>query len=81
MEKLENILKVHRNDKYVDKWTIVVKTEEGIETLCCSDAPDHPQGVFSMINGYYTSSEDEEKNWEDLPQTLQKFITNYLTNE
>ena len=81
MNKPENILKVHFNDKYVDKWTIVLRTKNRIKTLCCSDDPDHPQGVFSMTSGYYTSSEDEEKKWEDLPQTLQKFIINYLTNE
>ena len=82
MNKPENVFQVRLNNKYVDRWTVYVSNESGeTETLCCSDDPDHPQGVFSMTSGYYISATDEEKNWDDLPKTLKKFIINYLTNK
>ena len=70
------------DDKFADCWTIGVEYDnDDYKTLSCSDNPSHPQGVFSSSEEKYSDENDNEyliKEWEDLPETLQKFLINYI---
>lgn len=66
-------------DGFADHWTIGVDWGYRYETITSSDNPSHPQGVFFSTMGDYTFGSGKEKYWKDLPETLQKFLINYIS--
>jgi len=82
LKKSEYIESIVFNEKFADCWTIVIDYDGyDYETLTCSDNPSHPQGVFSSNEGRCFDENSEEhliKEWEDLPETLQKFLIDYI---
>ena len=78
--KPEQIEFIGFNPNFVDHWVVLINWQEnGYETISASDNPSHPQGVFSSTP-FFVDNLDEEntKSWEDLPETLQKFLINYI---
>lgn len=80
--KPEQIDTILYNNKFADCWTVGIKYDDwNYETLTCSDSPSYPQGVFSSNEGRYFDENNNEysiKKWEDLPETLQNFLIDYL---
>ena len=75
---MNHIEAITRNDKFADRWTILL---DWGETITASDNPSHPQGVVSHNNGYYISSEDEQVDFEDLPETLKMYLARYIAEQ
>lgn len=80
MDKPKQIDTITYQPEFSDCWGIRIYYDDyDCETLTCSDNPSHPQGVFSSNDGNYLDDmNSDEKQWEDLPETLQKFLINYI---
>jgi hypothetical protein len=78
LKQPEQVIEITYNPKYADCWTILLENEDGYETITASDNPGYPQGVWSSEVGSYIDENDEKKSWDDLPETLQKYIEDYL---
>lgn len=76
LQKPEQIEFIGYDARFVDCWTIVLSFNDYDETITASHNPDYPQGVFSSVQGIY--KEGIEKSWEELPESLQKFIVDYI---
>jgi hypothetical protein len=76
------VIEITYNPKYADCWTILLEnSEDEYETITASDNPGYPQGVWSSESGSYIDENDEKKTWNDLPETLQKYIEDYINVE
>jgi hypothetical protein len=79
MKQPEQVYEISCRPEYVDKWTIVLDFgDDKIETLYCSDNPNHPQGVFSSNDGNLMEEYEVSIDWKELPLSLQTFIQNYI---
>lgn len=77
--KPNQIISISYDENFADCWTIVVEFNDGCkETLTCSDNPSHPQGVFGMEDGDYSTPENMEKEWNEIPKTLKEFLIKYI---
>mgnify|MGYP001131746018 CR=1 FL=1 len=77
MNKPEEIFFIGYTEGFADPWIIGIDWGESLETISLSDNPSHPQGVFGRVDGDYTI-DIPQLLWEDLPETLQKFLINYI---
>jgi hypothetical protein len=77
-ERPEQIEFIGFDNGFADCWIIGIDWGDNYETLTASDSPSHPQGVFSSNQGDFTVGLGQGKNWEDLPETLQKFLISYI---
>lgn len=76
----EEITFISYIDGFADPWTILIEYDNGYtETVTSSNRPDWPLGVFNSTQGCLIDVEDApEKDWADLPETLQKYMVFYV---
>jgi hypothetical protein len=78
LQKPEQIEFIGFSEGFADAWVIRIDWGSRYETITSSDSPSHPQGVFSSNQGDFTVGTGQEKDWENLPETLQKFLIKYI---
>lgn len=79
LQRPEQIEYIGFDGGFADHWIIGIDWGDDYETLTASDNPSHPQGVFSSNQGDFTVGVGQVKDWEDLPETLQKFLVEYIS--
>lgn len=82
MKKPNEIVKVYDHPDYLDRYEFVIDGNDYWEydALHCSEKPDHPQGVSTFGKGQVSEGENEI-NWNQVPENVQRHVIGRLEGE